>query len=215
MIGPILSNALIAVAVIAFFALLRSQAKRPALRDPQTGELVLQCSPVLVWSMGLIAVGGPLAMGLLSLVIPFEHPNQVFVPIGLGLFFFTLGGLMCWWAARRRTRISEDGLTSEFMFASPQFLPWEETTKVNFSSGQEFWIQGEGRRKAMLHVWHVGVAEVVPLLRKHLPVEVRRQFAATIDQFANTVGADTAPVIQRGFDKAPPRRKRREAEDEE
>ena len=35
----------------------------------------------------LIGAGGPIAMGFLSLVIPFQNERQVFVPIGLGAFF--------------------------------------------------------------------------------------------------------------------------------
>ncbi|MFO0878896.1 MAG: PH domain-containing protein [Gemmataceae bacterium] len=207
--GAVVANALVMGGVVAFFALLRSQASRPVLRDPQTGELVLQCSSVLVWSMGSIAIGGPVAMGLLSLIIPFEHPGQVFVPIGLGAFFFLLGGVMCLWAARRRTRVSDDGLTSEYLFVGPRFLPWEEVEKISFSSGQEFWVHGPKRSRAMLHVWFVGIAEAVPLLRKYLPAEVRARDAAVLERFATAVGASTK-VEQRGRTKAPPRRRPRD-----
>jgi Bacterial PH domain len=185
----VLKGALLAGGLAVFFVLLRAGANRPAKRDPETGELVLQNSSVLVWSMGIIAVAGPVLMAVLSFVIPFQNTAQVFVPIGLGAFFLLLGGLMCLWAIRRRTRVGERGLTSEYVFARPRFLPWEEVVKVSFANGQEFWVHGSGRQKAMLHVWFVGVKEAVPLLRQHLPEEVRRKYDATLATFAAAVGA--------------------------
>src|SRR5262245_24856115 len=138
-----LKNALVAAAVLACFALLRAGANRPARRDPTTGELVLQCGNGLAWSMGTIAVAGPLAMGVLSFIIPFRNTAQVFVPIVLGAFFLLLGGLLCFWALRRRTRINDKGLTSEYVFAKPRFLAWSDVESVSFASGQEFWVRGK------------------------------------------------------------------------
>jgi hypothetical protein len=183
----ILKNALVVAGVLVFFAVLRGAARRPPQRDPRTGELVLQCSPVLAWSMGAIAVGGPLSMAVLSFVIPFRNPREVWAPVGLGLFFLLLGGVMCLWAMRRRTRVGERGLTSEYVFARSRFLPWEEVERISFSSGQELWAHGRGQ-KAMLHVWFVGIREAVPLLEEHLPRAVRTKDAATLERFAATVG---------------------------
>ena len=82
------------------------------------------------------------------------------------------------------------------MFAGPRFLPWDRVTRVTFASGQEFWICGGRGEKAMLHVWFIGVRGAVPLLRAHLPSEVRAKCRATLEQFAESVGAvpDAAPV---------------------
>ncbi len=186
----ILKNALIIGSIFVFFALLRAGAKRPAQRDPETGELILQCAGPLVWTMGVIAVGGPLSMGVLSFIIPFQNTAQVFVPFVLGGFFLLLGGLMCLWALRRRTRIGERGLTSEYIFTQPRFLPWNEVTALNFSSGQELWVIGASRQKAMLHVWYVGIREAVPLLREHLPPPVQQEYASVLDFFASSIGAE-------------------------
>ena len=69
-------------------------------------------------------------------------------------------------------------------------------TRVTFASGQEFWICGGRGEKAMLHVWFIGVRGAVPLLRAHLPSEVRAKCRATLERFAESVGAvpDAAPV---------------------
>src|SRR5436305_423809 len=142
MVRILLQNALVVGGVLFFFLLLRAAANRPARRDPATGELVLRFSPFLVWSMGAIAVGGPVGMGILSFVIPFKSENQVFVPILIGLSFLLLGGLLCLYTLRRRTRLSERGLTSEYLLARPRFLAWEHVVQVNFSSGQEFLLHG-------------------------------------------------------------------------
>jgi hypothetical protein len=48
-------NALVAGGVLVFFALPRAGANRPARRGPATGELVLQCGNVLVWSIDWFA----------------------------------------------------------------------------------------------------------------------------------------------------------------
>jgi hypothetical protein len=185
----ILKNALVVGGVLLFFALLRTGANRPARRDPTTGELVLQFGKGLTWSMGAIAVGGPLLMAVLSFIMPFENTAQVFVPLVLGAFFLLLGGLLCLWALRRRTRIGERGLMSEYVFAKPRFLPWTDVVKVSFAGGQEFWVQGAGRQKAMLHVWFAGVKEAVPLLRQYLPDAVRQKDESSLANFAAMTGA--------------------------
>lgn len=185
----ILKNALIVGGVLVLFTLLRMGANRPANRDPATGDLILQCGPVLAWIMGTIAVGGPIGMGILSFIIPFQNQVQVFVPFVLGAFFLLLGGLMCLWALRRRTRVGERGLTSEYTFAQPKFLAWNEIERVDFSNGQEFYLIDGKRRSAMLHVWFVGVKEAIPLIRKHLPASVQEQYGSTIDHFEGMFGA--------------------------
>jgi hypothetical protein len=192
----VLPNVLAVAGVLVFFALLRAGANRPARHDPETGELVLQCSSGLAWTMGIIAVGGPLFMAVLSFIIPFKNTAQVFVPVVLGAFFLLLGGLLCLWALRRRTRISERGLTSEYVFARPRFLPWVDVTKVSFASGQEFWVRGARGQKAMLHVWFVGAKEAVPLLRKYLPEAVRQKYESTLAAFAARTGATVSLLRQ-------------------
>jgi hypothetical protein len=187
----ILKSALLAGSVAGFFLLLRAGSRRPAVRDASTGDLVLQCSGFLAWSMGLIAVGGPFFVGLVSFIIPFRTENDVFAMIGIGAFFLFLGGMMCAWAMMRRTRIGEQGLTSEYVFAQSQYLPWGEVTSVSFESGQEFWVHGIRGQKAMLYIWFVGVKEAVPLLREHLPETVLWNCKEIIDRFALRTGADT------------------------
>lgn len=189
MLGQAISSALIVAGVVFCLSLLRLSANRPAKRDPETGELVLQCSPALAWIMALFAVGGAISMGLLSLVIPFAYPAQVFVPIGIGAFFLLLGGGMCLWAMMRRTRVGERGLTSEYVFYKPRFLAWEDVRKVSFASGQEFWVHGPGWHKAMLHVWFVGIKEAIPLLYDHLPEEVQKKGGTALARLAVYTGA--------------------------
>lgn len=184
-----LSSGLVVVGVLLFFSILRAGVKRPARCDPVTGDLVLQCGSILVWSMGIIAVAGPLSMAILSFVIPFKNQREVLIPIGIGAFFLILGGVICFWVIRRRTRISARGLMSEYMLASPRFVPWEKVTKVSFSDGQEFWIHASDGSKAMLHVLlFIGVREVVPYLTTHLPKEVQREYKEVIDRFIKATG---------------------------
>jgi len=136
-----------------------------------------------------IAVLGSIGAGVMGFVLPPTNETQLIAVIAFGGFFLLLGGLMCFWALRRRTRISEKGLTSEYMFSGPRFLAWEDVEKLSFASGQEFWVKG-AKRKAMLHVWYVGLRDAVPLLREHLPEAVRKKYASTIDTLAARVGAE-------------------------
>src|SRR5262249_43545180 len=149
-----------------------------------TGDLVLQCGSIIVWTMGIIAVGGPVGMAILSFIVPFKNEREVFIPIGLGAFFLLLCGLMCIWAIRRRTRISARRLVSEYMLARPQFLPWEDVTKVSFANGQDFWVHGTDAKKALLQVMlFTGVRDAVPILLAHLPEEVQVECSETIERF--------------------------------
>ena len=181
-------GAVVAISVVLFFVILRSAAARPGRRDPETGELILQCSPILVWTMAAIAVGMPLVLGALCFVIPFKTPEQVYIPVVMGLCFLLLGGGLWLWSSRRRTRVGPRGLTSEYALFGPQFLPWDQVTKVDFASGQEFWVRAKDGRKAMFWIFFEGVAEAVPLLREHLPEEVLRKHGETLETFASRVG---------------------------
>ena len=186
--GGIFGVAIALFFVLLFFLSLGSVAQRPGRRDPQTGELILQCSPLLSWTMAVITLGMPLLLGMLIFLVPFERPEQVFIPIGMSLFFVLLGGGFWFWSSRRRTRIGPSGLTSEYALFRPQFLPWHQVTKVDFANGQEFWVRAKDGRKAMLWIFFVGVAEAVPLLRAHLPQEVLTQYGEVLERFACCVG---------------------------
>jgi hypothetical protein len=172
-----------------FFMLVRVSARAPALRDPQTGELVLRFPTFLIWTMGAIAVLGPLALVILSFIIPFSDESQVLVPIVLGLFFGLLGGGMFLYLWRRRTRVSKSGLTSEYVFSRPAHMAWEEVEKIKFSLNQQELFLYDGRgRKAQLHVWLVGVKEAAPLLRECLPEAMRREHEKPLTSFYKVVG---------------------------
>jgi hypothetical protein len=189
MAGELVSVLITDAVMHLFFRLLRARANRLAKREATTGDLILQCSPILAWTMGLIAVGGPLGMAVLLFAIPAQNKIQMFAPLAVGAFCLILGGLMCLWALKRRTRVGERGLISEYIFAGPRFLAWEEVTKVDFANGLELWVRGASGQKAMLYVWFTGVKEAVPLLRAHLPEAVQQANKAAIDRFSAAVEA--------------------------
>lgn len=179
------------VGVMIFFLLVRSGANRPALRDAATGDLVLQCNGVLTWTMGVIALVGPLGMAILSFVIPFKNEREVYVPVAIGAFFLLLGGGLCLWCLRRRTRIGDRGVTSEYVFAKPRFLAWDDVVKVSMSGGQEFVLHGRDRRKTVVYVlFFTGVAEGVSRLVPNLPKSVRKECRADIDRLVKAAGAE-------------------------
>src|SRR5262249_8932982 len=142
------------------------------------------------WTMGAIAVLGPLAMLILSFVIPFRNEREVYVPIVMGLFFGLLGGTLYLYLSRRRTRVSRTGLTSEYVFRGPAHMAWEEVEKIKFSlNQQELFLYDRHGRKARLHVWLVGVKEAAPLLRECLPEAVQRDNQKPLESFYKVVRA--------------------------
>jgi hypothetical protein len=185
-----LQAAIMVFALFFFFGLVRWSARAPAMHDPQTGELVLQFSKFLVWTVGAIAVLGPLAMVVLSFIVPFENEQQIFVPIVMGLFFGLFGGAMYLYLSRRRTRLSTTGLTMEYVFRGPAHMAWEDVEKIKFAlNKQELFIYDRGGRRAQLHVWLVGVKEAAPLLRERLPEAVQRDHQQHLERFYRVVGA--------------------------
>jgi hypothetical protein len=185
-----LQTAIMVYIILLFFNLVRATARAPALRDPQTGDLVLRFGNFVIWTMGVIAVLGPLAMVVLSFVIPFRSEREVYVPIVMGLFFGLLGGLMYLVLSRRRTRLSRTGLTSEYAFRGPVHIPWEEVEKIKFTlNKQELFFYDRQGRKARIHVWQVGVREAAPVLRECLPEAVQRDNQKPLEDFYKTVKA--------------------------
>jgi hypothetical protein len=185
-----LQTAIVVYILLAFFNLVRTSARAPALRDPQTGDLVLQFSKFLIWTMGAIAVLGPLAMVILSFVIPFRNEREVYVPIVLGLFFGLLGGALYLYLSRRRIRLSRTGLTSEYVFRGPAHMAWEEVETIKFAlNKQELFLYDRDGKKARIHVWLVGVKEAVPLLRECLPEAVQRDNQKPLESFFEVVSS--------------------------
>src|ERR1700677_4842305 len=167
-----IQGAITGLVVGLLLVLLQSAAKRPATRDPVTGDLVLQLTPVLTWMMGGIAIGGPIFILVLSMIVRFKNPNEVYIPIAIGAFFLVVGGLTCLWGLRRRTRLGKDGLTSEYMIGRSQFLEWSDVIKLT-RSGPELWLRGATGNKALLMLWFSGIAEAVLLLKEHRPESVQ------------------------------------------
>lgn len=185
-----LQTAIMLYVILLFFDLVRKSARAPAVRDPQTGDVVLQWSKFLIWTMGAIAVLGPLAMVVLSFVIPFRSEGEVLVPIIMGLFFGLLGGVLYLYLARRRTRLSRTGLTMEYVFRSPAHIPWEEVETIKFSiNNQELFLYGRNGRRAQIHIWMVGVRESAQLLRDCLPEVVQREHQEPLARYYKVIQA--------------------------
>jgi hypothetical protein len=185
-----LQTAVMVYALFFFFDLIRKGARAPAVRDPETGDVVLQWSKFLIWTMGSIAVLGPLAMVVLSFVIPFSSPAQVLVPIIMGLFFGLFGGMLYLYLARRRTRLTRTGLTMEYVFRNPAHIPWEEVETIKFSiNNQELFLYGRNRKRAQIHIWMVGVRESAQILRDHLPEAVQREHQEPLNRFYKVIKA--------------------------
>src|SRR5262245_13285393 len=188
MITTAIQTAILVAVITAFFNMVRASARRPAVRDPNTGEVVLQFHMFLVWIMAGIAILAPLGLVVLSFIIPFQNERQVYVPIVLGLFFFLLGGWLYLYLARRRTRLSKAGLTSEYVFSRPAQMSWEEVERIKFSlNQQELFLYDAQGRTARLHVWHVGIKEAAPLLRECLPQTVQRSHQEPLAKFFKVV----------------------------
>jgi hypothetical protein len=178
-----LQISLMIAAIGGFFALMRRTANRPAARDPDTGEIVLQFSKVLVWIMGGIAFLMPLALAVLSFVIPFRNAREVYVPIVMGLFFLILGGWLCLYVSRRRTRLSKSGLTSEYLISRTAHMAWDEVTRVKVAGNQELLLYDAQGRRAWIHIWLVGVKEAIPVLREYLPASVQKSNEEALAKF--------------------------------
>jgi hypothetical protein len=184
--------ALVVGGVMLFFGLLRAGANRPAKVDPATGEVILQCGPILVWVMGVLAVCGPIAMAIMSFIFPFKNEAEKLVPVAIGAFFLVLGGLVSMWALRRRTRVGDRGLASEYMIGRPQFLAWGHIERIVLSNDQELWLYSADGQKALLHAWFTGVKDALPIVRSHLPDSVADQYKSVIDRFCQLPGMTAA-----------------------
>lgn len=190
----ILPQLLAGAGVVVLFALLRAAARRPAKVDPATGELVLRSSGLLTWTMVGVALAPSLLLGVVAVAVPStEAVRQRAAPFifGIGGLFLLAGGSCALWAARRATRVGPAGLTSEYVFAGPRVLPWAEVTRVTYRGGLECWVHGSGGRKALLHLWYVGVQAAVPLLWEHLPGPVQDECRAALGRFVNAAGGPT------------------------
>ena len=155
--NPGLSGGLAAAGVVLFLAILRSLSNRPAKRDAATGDLVLQSSSVLVWTMGIIAVGAPVGLAILSVIFPFKNQREVFIPIVMGGFSRRRRADFAFGRSRCRTRCGASeprpDLRNTMLAKTTISFVEDDVASVSFANGQEFWVRGaNGDKAALVHV---------------------------------------------------------------
>jgi hypothetical protein len=171
------------------FVAVRSSAKKPAPRDPITGDLLLRFGPILPTVGALIALGGPALMIFLSFAIKFKSKNEIYIPIVLGVLFFLGGAYIFLYVRKHLTRVNAQGLSTSTMFKKPSLLAWKDITKLSFSNSMDFKLQGANGQKAAISIFHTGAYEVVPLLRTQLPAAVAQANSAALERFCEIVSA--------------------------
>jgi len=189
MLKTVLQISILILAIVEFAELRRRIAKRPPLHDTESGELVLQCSVGLLSAIAAGTVFGPIAVELLALILPNRGPGDAYMAFGMGLFPCVLGGGLCVYCLRRRTRVSERGITSEYVFARPWHMTWEEVVRVKFSGPDQLFLYDQYGKRAWLYLLFVGIDEVIPLLHERLSATVQEKDRKALERFASELKA--------------------------
>jgi hypothetical protein len=186
-VAAVVRPAVVGVAVGLFFYLLLQSAKRPAMRDPKTGVLVLQFGRILPIIMGSIAVGAPIGLVILSFVVGFKTPNEKFIPIGMGAAFLLLGGGMLPYLLKARVRVSDEGLEGEAPLMRVRKIAWPEVARVRFCSDGSLTLISRDNTRVKIQPFMVGISEFAGILEQRLPQEARQASQRDLEKFRTFV----------------------------
>jgi hypothetical protein len=171
--------------VFLFLYLLLQSAKRPAMRDPQTGELILRFGWFLPAFMGLLAVGAPIGLVILSMVVGFKHPNEKYIPIVMGAAFLLLGGAPLPYLLKARVRVSQEGLESEAPLCRHRRVAWHDVVRVRFNSDGSLAVVASDNTKIKIQPYMVGISEFADILERQLSPEARESSHRDLEKFRN------------------------------
>jgi len=178
-----LRGAIIGGAVFMFMYLLLQSAKQPALRDPQTGDLILRFNKILPSIMGVIAFGAPIGLVILSMVIGFKNPSEKYIPIVMGVMFLALGGGPLPYLLKARIRVSGEELEYTGPFGGARKIAWCNVVRVRFHSDGSLSIVSSTKQKIKVQPFMVGIKEFAGLLDAYLPQAARDISIRDLEKF--------------------------------
>jgi hypothetical protein len=170
-----------AVVAILFMLVLRS-SKQPVGPDPVTGELVLRFNRVLTAMMAAIGVAGPVGMIVLSFLVSFKTPNERYIPVVIGLFFFLLGGGLAVYFHKTLVRVNHVGLVARGLFGSPRTISWQEVVRARFGTDMTFSLITATKKKIQVHFFMKGMSEFAKMVEAFLPEEAREASQADLEK---------------------------------
>lgn len=178
----------IGVVVAILFTLVLQSSKRPVVRDPTSGELVLRFNPILTVIMAVIGAVGPLGMVALSFVVTFKTPNERYIPVGIGLFFLLLGGGLAVYFYKTVVRVNHHGLVATGVFGSSRAISWLEVVRVRFGTDMTFSLITAAKKKVQVHFFMKGMTEFTKMIDAYLPEEAKRASPNDLDKLRAMFG---------------------------
>jgi hypothetical protein len=183
-VATAVSSAVAAGGVTALLYLLLQSAKRPAKRDPETGDLVLQFGAILPVIMGTIAVGAPIGLAILAMFVGFKNPNERYIPMVMGAGFLLLGGGPLPYLLKTRIRVGADGLVYQGVFGQPRTMAWPEIVRVQFKSDGSLTLISAAKKRIQVQPLMVGIGEFAEILDEHLPEAAWGASVKDLDRFS-------------------------------
>ena len=172
MVGDIITNVLIAVAVTFFLGYITSTAlKFKAKVDATPGERTFSCVRGFK-ALALISVVLPAFMGALSLQFYRAGESDYLVWLGICLIFTAMSGyllLECFFA---RLVVSKDWITSLSRWSGHRTFRWGEIDSIRYSNYSKLYvIVGPGGKKIYASEYLSGFGELSAEFRKKIPPE--------------------------------------------
>jgi hypothetical protein len=159
---------------------------RPAARDPETGQLILNEGWIPRAWWGFVAFGCPIGFGILALADP-PAPDEWYVVGGMMAGLLLLGGGFLLATVKRRVLVSAEGLAGEALFSRRRSMAWTEVTSARCSDGT-LTLASEDKRRIKVEPFMVGVTEFAELLEQRLPLRIQEEFQRDLDRFHAFVG---------------------------
>lgn len=176
------STAVIVGGIMLFFGLMKSLAKLPPQRDPETGDLLLRFSRVWSLLFAVLTIAVPIVLVVIAYNHPPKTPGETWgVWIG-GIAFTLFIGLISWSLQRSQVRVTQNSIEQSGLLGIRKFS-WKDVASLRFKSDGSLQFRSREGTKITVTAYFTGAAELLPILKQSLPPQLQAESAPQIDKF--------------------------------
>ena len=169
-VAPLISHGLIALAVVAFLALIawagRQGRPRPA---PGPDTLLLRYNLLFRWFAYAVAFGIPVGLTIALYFHPPRAAERWYV-LGLYLLFAALTLPLVWEASRYYLLVTTNGLEARSAWRGTRFLAWDDIDGLSYSSINSWFVfSATNGERLRVSAYVSGLNNLLALVETRLP----------------------------------------------
>gem|GEM_PF-2738046 len=184
LVVKVLLGALGSMVISACMYALYAAATRPATQRGQSGEIVLRQSPLRVKLLGLLIIGGPMVLIVISFFLAdARHPNARYYAQGMFAALLLVGILFTMYFARKSVVVSGVGLEATGIRSKPRHIAWNDVVRVRCWTDGSLVIESLDGTKIVIEPYTPGLSSMFGVLQHRLSPRLREDCRKDLARF--------------------------------